>query len=129
MPEYARKTIRGAVKIQVRAKVNAAGHVEDATVESHNSKYFAKLTLEAVRQWEFAPVPGEWLLRFEFTTAGTTVHPSRLRGRPLASYNRPAAADVRMLTVSPQRPTLRLYPKDVEKKAVPMTTLNAGTRK
>jgi len=78
VPDYARRTIRGTVKIQVRASVDAAGHVTDAKVESQNSKYFAKLTLEAARQWEFAANTGDWLLRFEFTTAGTTVQPSRV---------------------------------------------------
>jgi TonB family protein len=78
VPEFARRTIRGMVKIQVRATVDAAGHVTDAKVESENSRYFAKLAIEAARQWDFAAVPSDWLLRFEFTTAGTTVHPSRV---------------------------------------------------
>jgi hypothetical protein len=78
VPDYARRTIRGAVKIDVRATVDTAGHVNAATVERQNSKYFAKLALEAAHHWEFAPVPGDWLLRFEFTTSGTTVHSSRL---------------------------------------------------
>jgi hypothetical protein len=47
-------------------------------VESQNSRYFAKLALEAARQWDFAAAPSDWLLRFEFTTSGTTVHPLRL---------------------------------------------------
>jgi eukaryotic-like serine/threonine-protein kinase len=79
VPDYARRTIRGVVKIQVRATVDAAGHVSDAKVESQNSKYFAKLSLEAARRWEFAASPGDWLLRFEFTPTESTVHPSRVR--------------------------------------------------
>jgi serine/threonine protein kinase len=78
VPEYARRTIRGKVKIQVRAVVDGAGHVTDANVESQNSQYFAKLSLQAARQWEFAPAAGDWVLRFEFTPAGITVHPSRV---------------------------------------------------
>jgi outer membrane biosynthesis protein TonB len=50
--------------------------VTAARVESQNSRYFANLALQAARQWSFEPGPGEWLLRFEFTPAGTTVHPS-----------------------------------------------------
>jgi len=82
MPEVlqqARRTIRGTVKIEVRARVDGAGHVTTATVESQNSRYFANLAVEAARRWDFAPeAAGEWLLRFEFTTAGDTVHPSRV---------------------------------------------------
>jgi TonB family protein len=76
--DAARKTIRGKVKIQVRAAVDAAGHVTDAKVESQNSRYFAKLALDAARQWQFASGPGDYILRFEFTTAGSTVRPSRV---------------------------------------------------
>jgi hypothetical protein len=78
VPDFARRTIHGMVKIHVRASVDAAGHVTDARVESQNSRYFAKLALEAARQWDFAGGSGDWLLRFEFTPAGATVHPSRL---------------------------------------------------
>jgi serine/threonine-protein kinase Stk1 len=78
VPDYARRTIRGMVKIQIRTVVDASGHVTDATVESQNSRYFAKLALDASRQWQFVSGAGEWLLRFEFTTAGATVHPSRV---------------------------------------------------
>ncbi|HEX3746921.1 MAG TPA: protein kinase [Bryobacteraceae bacterium] len=79
VPDYARRTIRGKVKIQVRASVNADGRVTGAKVESQNSRYFAKLALEATRQWNFAAGPGDWLVRYEFTPAGTAVHPSRVR--------------------------------------------------
>jgi TonB family protein len=72
----ARRTIRGRVQVAVRASVDPAGHVTAARVESQNSRYFANLALQAARQWSFEPGPGEWLLRFEFTPAGTTVHPS-----------------------------------------------------
>jgi TonB family protein len=78
VPDFARKTIRGKVRVSVRANVDSAGHVSDATVLSQNSRYFANLALEAARQWEFTASPGDWLLRFEFTSEGTTVHPSRV---------------------------------------------------
>jgi outer membrane biosynthesis protein TonB len=59
--------------------VDASGRVTGAQVESQNSRYFANLTLQAARQWSFeSDAAGEWLLRFEFTTQGTTVHPSRV---------------------------------------------------
>lgn len=76
----ARRTIHGTVKINVRARVDASGHVASAKVESQNSRYFANLTLKAVEQWGFAPKDGagDWLLRFEITTTRTEVRPSRL---------------------------------------------------
>lgn len=78
VPDYARRTIRGMVKVQIRTSVDASGHVTGAQVESQNSRYFANLALEASRRWDFEAVPCEWLLQFEFTPAGTTVHPSRV---------------------------------------------------
>jgi TonB family protein len=76
--DAARKTIHGKVRIQVRATVDVDGRVADAKVVSQNSRYFGKLALDAARQWEFSAGPGEWILRFEFTTADTTVKPSRV---------------------------------------------------
>ena len=78
VPDAARRSIHGKVKIQVRATVDAEGHVGEAKVESQNSRYFAKLAVDAARQWEFTGGSGDWILRFEFTTAGTTVRPSRV---------------------------------------------------
>jgi TonB family protein len=74
----ARATIRGRVTINVRASVDASGHVTSARLESGNSRYFANLTLEAARQWVFEPTASEWLLRFDITSAGTVVQPSRV---------------------------------------------------
>jgi hypothetical protein len=78
--DQARRTIRGKVKINVLASVDPSGHVSAAKVESENSRYFANLTLQASRKWEFAPsdTASEWLLRFEFTTKSTEVHPAKV---------------------------------------------------
>jgi TonB family protein len=78
--DQARSTIRGKVKIDVRASVDPAGRVTNAAVESQNSRYFANLTVKAVEQWSFEPreAASEWLLQFELTPSGTTVHPSRV---------------------------------------------------
>ncbi len=86
IPRQARDTIRGAVKISVRAAVNSAGLVEDAAVASGgSSKYLSHLTLEAARHWEFQPpkvdgrdVPSHWLVRFNLTRGAITVHPEQL---------------------------------------------------
>ena len=76
--DTARKWIHGKVRIDVLATVDVDGHVADAKVVSQSSRYFAKLALDTARQWEFSAGPGEWTLRFEFTTAGTTVRPTRM---------------------------------------------------
>jgi TonB family protein len=78
--DQARRTIRGKVKVNVLASVDASGKVSGAKVESENSRYFANLSLQAARKWEFAPSEsaGEWLLRFEFTTKITDVHPAKV---------------------------------------------------
>jgi hypothetical protein len=77
--EQARRSIRGKVTINVRARVDPAGHVTSARIESQNSRYFANLTLKAAEQWVFEGLAAgsEWRLRFEFTAKGTEVHLSR----------------------------------------------------
>jgi len=73
-PQSALDTIRGTVRVGVRASVNPSGEVSDATLDSPGpSKYFARLAQQAAQQWKFAPTPGtttHWILRFEFTAAG-----------------------------------------------------------
>ena len=78
--DQARRTIHGKVKVNVLASVDPSGKVSAAKVESENSRYFANLTLQAARKWEFAPseTASEWLLRFEFTTRSTDVHPAEV---------------------------------------------------
>jgi TonB family protein len=83
VPREARNTIRGTVKISVRTDVDASGRVVSAKLDSAGpSKYFAKLTLDAARQWKFRPpnlnggdVGSEWVLRFELTRTATKVRP------------------------------------------------------
>jgi len=81
----ARATIHGAVRVGVRAHVDAAGNVSDAQLESPGpSRYFADLSLKAVRQWVFtAPeingrsAPSEWVIRFVFTPSDTKAYPTQ----------------------------------------------------
>ena len=77
VPRAARDTIHGTVKISVRAHVDPSGHVTSAELEPPlASKYLSRFTLEAARQWEFQPAKSqsEWILRFDLTRTGTTVH-------------------------------------------------------
>jgi len=88
MPEVsnsALRTVQGKLKIRIKLTVDSSGNVVLAKFDSRGpSKYFAERTLEAARQWKFKPpqvdgrgVPSEWILRFEFTRSGATVHPEQ----------------------------------------------------
>ena len=83
VPQSARSTISGTVRVGVRVNVNASGKVADAELDAAGpSKYFANLAVKAAREWEFTPAkldgqatPSEWILRFEFAQDGTKVTP------------------------------------------------------
>jgi len=81
VPRKARDTIRGTVKVSIGVRVDPSGNVAGAKLDSPGpSRYFAQLALKAARRWKFRPaevdgknVPSEWVLRFQFEKAGTTV--------------------------------------------------------
>ena len=82
VPQSARDTIQGTVKVNVLVGVDPAGKVAQAKFESTGpSKYFARLAMQAAQAWKFTPSENnrrEWLLRFEFQRSGTRVHPVQL---------------------------------------------------
>jgi TonB family protein len=80
VPPKARSTITGRVRVNVRVHTDPAGNVTDAKVDSSSSRYFDALTLKAARQWKFQPsaAPQEWILRFQYRQADTTVSPERV---------------------------------------------------
>lgn len=73
----ARNSIHGKVTASVRVEVGASGEVRNARIESGPSQYFSNAALNAARRWKFAPADGPrvWILKFEFTRAGTKVAP------------------------------------------------------
>ncbi len=81
----ARNTIRGTVRVMVRVKVDASGDVAGADFDSRGpSRYFARLAMDAARQWKFEPPAANgqktasvWVLRFEFRRNGTRAVPAR----------------------------------------------------
>jgi serine/threonine protein kinase len=80
----ARATIRGVIKVGVRVIVDRSGTVVATTLDHRaSSKYFARAATDAAEKWKFAQAADQasrvWLLRFEFTRAGTTVHAAVLR--------------------------------------------------
>lgn len=84
-----RDTITGKVRVGVRVAVDPSGDVVQAQLDSPGpSAYFAKLALESSRRWKFsppqvngAPVPSEWVLRYEFGRVTTEVYPARVSPR------------------------------------------------
>jgi TonB family protein len=83
VPQSARQTIHGHVKVAVRVTVDKSGNVvRDRFENAGPSRYFNRLASEAARKWKFtADNEGsrEWLLRFEFGRDGTSVHATRSR--------------------------------------------------
>lgn len=82
----ARHSIRGTIQVRVKVKVDAAGNVAKAKVESGRAnKYFKRVALEAAQDWKFAPAPTgdrsgdrEWKLQFAFSRAKTEASAVRI---------------------------------------------------
>ncbi len=81
VPASARRTIHGRVHVSVNVNVDSDGNVRQASLDSPGpSRYFARLALEASRNWKFAPAGGQsantlrrWQLRYLFGRNDTTV--------------------------------------------------------
>ena len=81
----ASRSIQGKVNVRVRVNVSPAGEVQDASFESAGpSRYFAKVAMEAARQWKFTParasgqpIASVWTLHFVFTRENTDVTPEQ----------------------------------------------------
>ena len=92
VPQKARDTIWGKVRVKVRVHVDALGNVADAELDSPGrSPYFAQLALQAAQRWKFTPAQAgrgdterEWILRFEFGNDQTRVYPSPITDAPIA---------------------------------------------
>jgi TonB family protein len=87
VPQSARDTITGTIKVGVRVAVDSSGKVTTAELASPGpSPYFARLALRAAQGWEFTPplVNGQpaasvWLLRFRFRRTSTQAAAERVR--------------------------------------------------
>jgi TonB family protein len=79
VPQKARDTIQGTVRVSVKVSVDPSGRVIEATLDSSGpSRYFANLALQAALHWTFGPAnaaspssPREWILHFAFSSADT----------------------------------------------------------
>jgi TonB family protein len=73
VPQSASNTITGTVRVKVRVAVDSNGKVRDAEFDQAGpSKYFARLSMEAARDWQFSPKvsQGMWILNFNYRNNG-----------------------------------------------------------
>jgi serine/threonine protein kinase len=78
VPSKIQNKIQGRVYVTVRVLVDPAGNVMGVLMENAGpSKYFARLSDQAARDWQFIPADTDaarvWLLRFEYTRNGVSV--------------------------------------------------------
>jgi len=86
VPQSARNTITGTIKVNVQVEVDPSGKVTTAKFKSAGpSKYFAGLAMKAAQRWEFSPpevdgkpTPSTWLLQFRFKRTSTQASPERV---------------------------------------------------
>jgi TonB family protein len=86
VPQKARDTIFGKVRVSVKINVDASGNITSVDFSSPGpSRYFADQALAAAHRWEFAPakmngsnVATEWIVRFEFSQLNTQVFPKQV---------------------------------------------------
>jgi TonB family protein len=82
VPQKARNTIQGRVRVSVKLHVDDSGKVTAATFDSPGpSQYFADRALQAAQQWQFRPaqvegrnVPSDWIVKFEIDPATINVY-------------------------------------------------------
>lgn len=87
VPQSARNTITGTIKISVRVDVDSSGKVTSATLEHAGpSRYFARLAVQAAERWEFTPTQKDgqptdsaWMLHFRFRRSGAQASSDRLK--------------------------------------------------
>jgi TonB family protein len=80
VPSSASNTIWGTVRVSVIVDVDPHGRVVEAKLaDAGPSRYFARLSMAAARDWKFAPprvggniVPSEWLIDFGYTKTDIT---------------------------------------------------------
>jgi TonB family protein len=79
VPQSARNTIEGTIKVNVRVSADSTGNVTETHLDrSGPSKYFARLATEAAREWKFKPQSSarDWVLHFRFSRGGVVVEPA-----------------------------------------------------
>jgi TonB family protein len=77
VPDRARRTIRGHVRVSIRVIVEPDGTVFAALTEQRGpSRYFERLAIDAAKKWTFPPTDADaqrfMLVKFAFSRQGTT---------------------------------------------------------
>ena len=86
VPQNAKNTISGTIKVVVRVQVGTSGKVSSATFKSvGSSRYFADRALTAAQRWEFLPpqnngqpIASTWLVQFRFRRGSTQASAERV---------------------------------------------------
>jgi TonB family protein len=76
VPQKARETIQGTVRVGIKVQVDSFGNVVGSEVDSPGpSRYFAQLAAQAAQGWKFAPsnrdAGRDFILQFDFTNTET----------------------------------------------------------
>ena len=87
IPQSAKNTITGTIKVVVKTQVDASGKVTSAAFKTAgSSRYFAERALNAARRWEFSPPQTDsqpqastWLIQFRFRRDSTQVSAQRVK--------------------------------------------------
>ena len=86
IPQSAKNTIHGTIKVVVRVEADSSGKVTSAKFKSSGSShYFAGKAMSAAEKWEFTPpevngqpVASTWLVQFHFRRSGTDASSQRV---------------------------------------------------
>ena len=87
IPQSARNTITGTIKVNVQVEVDASGKVTAAKLTRPGpSQYFARLALKAAQQWEFSPAAADgapatstWVIQFRLKRTSTQASAQRMK--------------------------------------------------
>ncbi len=87
VPQSARNTITGTVRISVEVEVDSSGKVTSAQFKSAGpSPYFARLAMQAARGWQFTapkaneePTGSTWVIQFRIKKASTQASAQRMK--------------------------------------------------
>jgi TonB family protein len=87
VPQSARNTISGTIKINVQVEVDSSGKVAAAKLTHPGpSQYFARLALKAAQEWEFsppaadgAPAASTWAIQFRLKRTSTQASAQRVK--------------------------------------------------
>jgi len=83
VPQSAKETIQGTIRVGVKVHVDPYGNVAGAQLDTPGpSRYFARLATEAAQNWKFAPAgqnaERQFMVHFDFTNTETRAWATQL---------------------------------------------------